>query len=431
MGCCQVVAVYNEAQQGGARLHGLRFREWEYREERIPADIRKLAAEFLSTRRFVGAASGSAGMHDPDSKRGVIPNVLIIWYLDQVSSSSRPVLCEVGHAASAATAGDAAAAWIRASGLRRSDLLAVTVHPLRAAGAQAGVGDEACEWLAFHHGRGHGGALLSRARCHVWEGRRCWKWYFDRLTESEDVMALSLVAFTTTCLCRHGYVECAQLALWQPADSDPGSGSSQGCSDVCFDDLVVDLEPRVVCSTESTSQGSPGMSRAPTATPSSSLQPAKSPTPELSEIPFQKAAIASHGSSLSADKLDDLGIYQFFFDNEMTKALAVTPLAVAEEATARRPSSGRQRSFSLLQGPMVPATMRHVQEARTALVGFLQHQIYPTVVSRLTTQELLTPMYACSIHGAYRCVATMMCRIYSRALVKVSKRPCRAYRDGV
>merc|ERR1719399_1395640 len=120
------------------RLKGLRRAEWTWKEANIPREKLDEVSEWAASRRIVGFASSSDLQVDETVMRHAIPNNLSVWYLDQAPGirDQIPVQYEVGSAPTIGQAGEDIAAWMCRAGLRRGDLLGITVHPERAAGAR-------------------------------------------------------------------------------------------------------------------------------------------------------------------------------------------------------------------------------------------------------------------------------------------------------
>merc|ERR1719160_985329 len=134
----------------------------------------------------------------------------------------------MGSASSAQEAGDNISTWMHTSGLRRGDLLSMTVHPQRAAGARkrrlgpVGSGpatSEEVEWVVLYRARGPRRRRAERAdnvKCSVWSMQKSWQSCCSVLTNSH-VTSQTLVAYASTCLLTNGYINNVQVALWQPS----------------------------------------------------------------------------------------------------------------------------------------------------------------------------------------------------------------------
>eukprot|EP00746_Dinoflagellata_sp_MGD_P125703 gnl/MRDRNA2_/MRDRNA2_60541_c0_seq1.p1 gnl/MRDRNA2_/MRDRNA2_60541_c0~~gnl/MRDRNA2_/MRDRNA2_60541_c0_seq1.p1 ORF type:complete len:2078 (-),score=344.68 gnl/MRDRNA2_/MRDRNA2_60541_c0_seq1:42-5999(-) len=245
LGACQLTAVYDEAQHCGTRLKGLRIREWTYTGDSVPTEILDSVAELASSRRFIAFASSSDLQYDEAVMRSVIPNVLMLWYLDADPEPEDcvPVQYEMGSAFSAQEAGDNIAKWMQTSGLRRGDLLSMTVHPKRAAGARqrklgpagSDTTSEPVEWIVLYRARGPRRRRAARAdnvKCSVWSMQKSWQSCFSELTHSH-VSSQTLIAYASTCLLTNGYISNVQVALWQPsmsANAEPMSDDEADAS---------------------------------------------------------------------------------------------------------------------------------------------------------------------------------------------------------
>lgn len=243
LGACQLIAVYDESQHCGTRLKGLRSREWEYRGDSVPEEILDSVTELVASKRFVAFASSSDLQYDEAVMRSVIPNVLMVWYVDETPEPEDcvPVQYERGCAASAQEAGDDIAAWMQRSGLRRGDLLSMTVHPKRKAGARLrtlgtaseDTSSESVEWIALYRARGPRRRRAERAdhvKCKVWSMQKPWHACFAELTHS-NVSSQTLVGYASSCLLTNGSIRNVQVALWQSSmrpDAEPLSDDDEG-----------------------------------------------------------------------------------------------------------------------------------------------------------------------------------------------------------
>merc|ERR1719161_500150 len=121
----------------------------------------------------------------------------------------------MGFAASAQEAGDDIAAWMLRSGLKRTDLLSMTMHPKRGAGARVrtlgftrDTSSEPVEWVALYRARGPRRRRAERAdnvKCTVFSSHKSWNHCFGELTNSH-VSSQTLVAYASTCILEKGYI---------------------------------------------------------------------------------------------------------------------------------------------------------------------------------------------------------------------------------